>query len=73
MYFPSDLFSLAMFQKQFNCNLLITILENIIKDNYNSNFTWTEDTKSRNAMWHARHQIFYATQALKPDFKVFLQ
>lgn len=44
-------------------------VEDIIKSSYDSNFIWAQDPDSRNKLWHARHQIYYATLAQKPGHK----
>ncbi|XP_067144182.1 probable D-lactate dehydrogenase, mitochondrial [Centruroides vittatus] len=41
----------------------------IAKTHGGSEFTWAKDMETRNKLWKARHQIFYATLALKPGSK----
>ncbi|KAG8180475.1 hypothetical protein JTE90_026637 [Oedothorax gibbosus] len=44
-------------------------VEEIIKMNEGSNFSWSADAEERNKLWKARHEIYYATLAQKPGYK----
>lgn len=44
----------------------------ITKSHGGSEFIWAKDTEIRNKLWKARHQIFYATLALRPGSKSFV-
>lgn len=45
------------------------LVEDIVKMNCSSSFIWADDLESRNKLWQARHQIYYATLAQKPGYK----
>lgn len=45
--------------------------EDITQSNGGSNFQWAQDTETRNHLWAARHNAWYAALALKPGCKAY--
>lgn len=46
--------------------------EDITRENGGSDFAWAEDEETRGRLWKARHDAWYAAQALRPGCKVRL-
>lgn len=44
--------------------------EEITRENGGSDFAWAEDEETRSRLWKARHDAWYAAQALRPGCKV---
>ncbi|XP_064480932.1 probable D-lactate dehydrogenase, mitochondrial isoform X2 [Ornithodoros turicata] len=44
----------------------------IAQGNGSSNFQWAKEIEDRNKLWKARHAIFYATCALKPNTRCYV-
>ncbi len=44
------------------------IMKDIASDFEGGDFLWSTKTEDRNKLWHARHNAFFATKALKPGF-----
>ncbi|XP_048403159.1 probable D-lactate dehydrogenase, mitochondrial isoform X1 [Stegostoma tigrinum] len=40
--------------------------EDIVKANSGSDFTWAKDQETRNKLWQARHNAWYAARAIRP-------
>ena len=47
----------------------IDLFEEIAGSNGGTQFRWAENTEDRNALWTARHNAYFAAQALKPGCK----
>ncbi|XP_035980755.1 probable D-lactate dehydrogenase, mitochondrial isoform X2 [Fundulus heteroclitus] len=47
----------------------VTMAEEITQSNEGSDFQWARDTETRNRLWKARHDAWYAAQALRPGSK----
>uniref|UniRef100_A0A8C6TH82 Probable D-lactate dehydrogenase, mitochondrial n=1 Tax=Neogobius melanostomus TaxID=47308 RepID=A0A8C6TH82_9GOBI len=45
--------------------------EAITQSNDGSNFQWAQDAETRNRLWAARHNAWYAAQALRPGCKAY--
>ncbi|KAK2841818.1 hypothetical protein Q5P01_012018 [Channa striata] len=43
----------------------------IIQSNGGADFQWAQDTETRNRLWKARHDAWYAAQALRPGCKAY--
>lgn len=43
----------------------VDTVEQIIKEHHGSDFDWAENTEDRAKLWHARHNVSYATRRLK--------
>jgi D-lactate dehydrogenase (cytochrome) len=44
------------------------MLKELAADMGGGDFKWSTKTEDRNKLWHARHNAFFATKALKPGF-----
>lgn len=44
--------------------------EEITQSNEGSDFQWARDPETRSRLWRARHDAWYAAQALRPGCKV---
>lgn len=44
--------------------------EDITQSNGGSDFQWARDAQTRERLWKARHDAWYAAQALRPGCKV---
>ena len=44
------------------------VLKELAADHGGGDFQWSTKTEDRNRLWHARHNAFFATKALKPGF-----
>jgi len=44
------------------------MLKELAADHGGGDFQWSTKTEDRNKLWHARHNAFFATKALKPGF-----
>ncbi len=44
------------------------LLKELAADMGGGDFQWSTKTEDRNKLWHARHNAFFATKALKPGF-----
>jgi len=60
--------STAFLSKHF-CSVCVSE-EEITQSNEGSDFQWARDAETRNRLWKARHNAWYAAQALRPGCKV---
>ncbi|XP_077592548.1 putative D-lactate dehydrogenase, mitochondrial [Stigmatopora nigra] len=49
----------------------VSITEEITQNNSGSHFQWARDAEKRNRLWKARHDAWYAAQALRPGCKAY--
>ncbi|KAF5904038.1 putative D-lactate dehydrogenase, mitochondrial, partial [Clarias magur] len=49
----------------------VSITEEITRENGGSDFTWAQDEETRSRLWKARHDAWYAAQALRPGSKAY--
>ncbi|XP_015256879.1 PREDICTED: probable D-lactate dehydrogenase, mitochondrial [Cyprinodon variegatus] len=49
----------------------VTTAEEITQSNEGSDFQWARDAETRNRLWKARHDAWYAAQALRPGCKAY--
>lgn len=49
----------------------VNATEDITQSNGGSNFQWAQDAETRNRLWAARHNAWYAALALKPGCKAY--
>ncbi|XP_036423944.1 probable D-lactate dehydrogenase, mitochondrial [Colossoma macropomum] len=49
----------------------VSITEEITRENGGSDFAWAEDEETRARLWKARHDAWYAAQALRPGCKAY--
>lgn len=53
------------------CSIYVRVSsEGITQSNGGSDFQWATDAETRNRLWKARHDAWYAAQALRPACKV---
>ncbi|XP_018496691.1 probable D-lactate dehydrogenase, mitochondrial [Galendromus occidentalis] len=50
----------------------IETVASICEDNGGTEFKWAEDQEERNLLWKARHSVFYATCAQRPNTKCYV-
>lgn len=50
----------------------VDVTMEIAQSNGGSNFEWAKETEERNRLWKARHAVFYATCALKPNTRCYV-
>ncbi|XP_056595924.1 probable D-lactate dehydrogenase, mitochondrial [Triplophysa dalaica] len=49
----------------------VSVTEEITRENGGSDFAWAEDEETRGRLWKARHDAWYAAQALRPGCKAY--
>ncbi|KAM4573038.1 putative D-lactate dehydrogenase, mitochondrial [Odontesthes bonariensis] len=49
----------------------VSTTEEITQSNEGSDFQWARDAETRNRLWKARHDAWYAAQALRPGCKAY--
>ncbi|RVE71381.1 hypothetical protein OJAV_G00051210 [Oryzias javanicus] len=49
----------------------VNITEEITQSNEGSDFQWARDAETRGRLWRARHDAWYAAQALRPGCKAY--
>ncbi|KAF6716438.1 putative D-lactate dehydrogenase, mitochondrial [Oryzias melastigma] len=49
----------------------VNITEEITQSNEGSDFQWARDAETRSRLWRARHDAWYAAQALRPGCKAY--
>ncbi|CAL9697060.1 unnamed protein product [Knipowitschia caucasica] len=49
----------------------VSVTEEITQNNGGSNFQWAQDAETRNRLWAARHNAWYAALALRPGCKAY--
>uniref|UniRef100_A0A665WHF3 Probable D-lactate dehydrogenase, mitochondrial n=1 Tax=Echeneis naucrates TaxID=173247 RepID=A0A665WHF3_ECHNA len=49
----------------------VNTTEDITKSNRGSDFQWAQDAETRNQLWKARHDAWYAALALRPGCKAY--
>lgn len=49
----------------------VATAEDITQSNGGSDFLWARETETRNRLWKARHDAWYAAQALRPGCKAY--
>ncbi|XP_049580076.1 probable D-lactate dehydrogenase, mitochondrial [Syngnathus scovelli] len=49
----------------------VNTTEEITQTNHGSDFQWARDAETRNRLWKARHDAWYAAQALRPGCKAY--
>ncbi|KAG9340787.1 hypothetical protein JZ751_020379 [Albula glossodonta] len=49
----------------------VTITEDITRENGGSDFSWARDVETRERLWKARHDAWYAALALRPGCKAY--
>ena len=47
------------------------LVQEIAKDNGGKDFQWTTDLEERNKLWAARHDVTYASKALRPGCEIW--
>uniref|UniRef100_A0A8C7WVU1 D-lactate dehydrogenase (cytochrome) n=1 Tax=Oryzias sinensis TaxID=183150 RepID=A0A8C7WVU1_9TELE len=49
----------------------VNVTEEITQSNEGSDFQWARDAETRSRLWRARHDAWYAAQALRPGCKAY--
>ena len=50
---------------------IVSIVEELSKNNNGSEFKWADNMEERNKLWKARHDVYYSVKSQRPNIKVY--